>query len=96
MNYLFSGIGADDAFIYCKVWESNKQQKLTNGGMERLVQETMNHALPSMFTTSFTTAVAFFASIVSNVTAINCFRYYGVFYLIRILRIQLQIKNYPN
>lgn len=67
------GIGADDAFIYCKVWECNKQQKLTNGGMERLVQETMTHALPSMFTTCLTTAVAFFASIVSNVTAINCF-----------------------
>lgn len=67
------GIGADDAFIYCKIWECNKQQKLTNGGMERLVQETMAHALPSMFTTCLTTAVAFFASIVSNVTAINCF-----------------------
>lgn len=67
------GIGADDAFIYCKVWESRKQQKLSNGGLVRLVQETMKHAFPSMFVTSLTTAVAFFASIVSNVTAINCF-----------------------
>ncbi|XP_015609573.1 protein dispatched homolog 1 isoform X2 [Cephus cinctus] len=67
------GIGADDAFIFCKVWECGKQQKLTNGGLVRLVQETMKHALPSMFVTSLTTAVAFFASIVSNVTAINCF-----------------------
>ncbi|XP_066585770.1 protein dispatched [Prorops nasuta] len=67
------GIGADDAFIYCKVWEYGKQKKILNGGMVRLVQETMKHALPSMFVTSLTTAVAFFASIVSNVTAINCF-----------------------
>ncbi|KAL2743261.1 protein dispatched [Vespula maculifrons] len=67
------GIGADDAFIYCKVWECCKQQKLSNGGLARLVQETMKHAIPSMFVTSLTTAVAFFASIVSNVTAINCF-----------------------
>ncbi|XP_015182400.1 PREDICTED: protein dispatched isoform X2 [Polistes dominula] len=67
------GIGADDAFIYCKVWECCKQQKLTNDGLPRLVQETMKHAVPSMFVTSLTTAVAFFASIVSNVTAINCF-----------------------
>ncbi|KAL0111794.1 hypothetical protein PUN28_013169 [Cardiocondyla obscurior] len=67
------GIGADDAFIYCKVWESRKQQKPSNGGLVRLVQETMKQAFPSMFVTSLTTAVAFFASIVSNVTAINCF-----------------------
>lgn len=71
----FLGIGADDAFIYCKIWESGKQQKLSDGGLTRLIQETMKHAFPSMFVTSFTTAVAFFASIVSKVTAINCFRY---------------------
>ncbi|KAG5331523.1 DISP1 protein, partial [Acromyrmex charruanus] len=67
------GIGADDAFIYCKVWESKKEQKLSNDGLVLLVQETMIHAFPAMFVTSLTTAVAFFASIVSNVTAINCF-----------------------
>ncbi|XP_046428541.1 protein dispatched [Neodiprion fabricii] len=67
------GIGADDAFIYCKVWECGKQKKLTGGGLVSLVQETMKHAVPSMLVTSLTTAVAFFASIVSNVTAINCF-----------------------
>ncbi|XP_018362841.1 PREDICTED: protein dispatched isoform X1 [Trachymyrmex cornetzi] len=67
------GIGADDAFIYCKVWESKKEQKLSNDGLVQLVQETMKHAFPAMFVTSLTTAVAFFASIVSNVTAINCF-----------------------
>ncbi|XP_011313149.1 protein dispatched [Fopius arisanus] len=67
------GIGADDAFIYCKVWAQGKQQKESNGGLVRLVQDTMKHAVPSMFVTSLTTAVAFFASIVSNVTAINCF-----------------------
>lgn len=67
------GIGADDAFIFCKVWECGKQQKLPNGGLVNLVQETMKHAVPSMLVTSLTTAVAFFASIVSNVTAINCF-----------------------
>ncbi|XP_076619865.1 protein dispatched isoform X1 [Colletes latitarsis] len=67
------GIGADDAFIYCKIWEKGKEQKTSNDGLVRLVQETMKHAVPSMFVTSLTTAVAFFASVVSNVTAINCF-----------------------
>ncbi|KOC67518.1 Protein dispatched [Habropoda laboriosa] len=69
------GIGADDAFIYCKIWERGKQQKISSNGLVRLVQETMKHAIPSMFVTSLTTAVAFFASVVSNVTAINCFRH---------------------
>ncbi|XP_014475788.1 PREDICTED: protein dispatched isoform X1 [Dinoponera quadriceps] len=67
------GIGADDAFIYCKIWNSNKRHGFSDGGLVCLVQETMKHAFPSMFVTSLTTAVAFFASIVSNVTAINCF-----------------------
>lgn len=73
--YLFKGIGADDAFIYCKIWEKGKEKKISNNGLVKLVQETMKHAVPSMFVTSLTTAVAFFASVVSNVTAINCFRY---------------------
>ncbi|XP_018405326.1 PREDICTED: protein dispatched homolog 1 [Cyphomyrmex costatus] len=67
------GIGADDAFIYCKLYESRKQHKLSDDGLVYLVQETMKHAFPAMFVTSLTTAVAFFASIVSNVTAVNCF-----------------------
>lgn len=73
------GIGADDAFIYCKIWERSKEQKISNNGLVRLVQETMKHAVPSMFVTSLTTAVAFFASVVSNVTAINCFRYIYIY-----------------
>ncbi|OXU27643.1 hypothetical protein TSAR_001530 [Trichomalopsis sarcophagae] len=70
-----TGIGSDDAFIFCKIWECNKRQKSlnNNNGLTRLVHETMKHAAPSMFVTTLTTAVAFFASIVSNVTAINCF-----------------------
>ena len=69
------GIGSDDAFIFCKVWECNKRQKSLNAtsGLTRLIHETMKHAVPSMLVTTLTTAVAFFASIVSNVTAINCF-----------------------
>lgn len=51
---------------------------MSNDGLVKLVQETMKHAVPSMFVTSLTTAVAFFASVVSNVTAINCFRYTSV------------------
>ncbi|XP_058807655.1 protein dispatched [Phymastichus coffea] len=69
------GIGSDDAFIFCKTWECTKRKIAMNAdtSMAQLTQETMKHAVPTMFMTTVTTAVAFFASIVSNVTAINCF-----------------------
>lgn len=66
------GIGADDAFIFCKLWKCIKTEK-TNASLQQIVQETMNHALLSMSITSFTTAVAFLSSFVSAITAIRCF-----------------------
>ncbi|KAJ8665715.1 hypothetical protein QAD02_007377 [Eretmocerus hayati] len=69
------GIGSDDAFIFCKIWEDNKRFKSLNARSDlvRLVHETLRHAVPAIFVTTLTTSVAFFASIVSHVTAINCF-----------------------
>lgn len=66
------GIGADDAFIYCKVWNCVKSEK-SSASLQQVVQETLNHALLSMFITSFTTAVAFLTSFLSSITAIRCF-----------------------
>ncbi|XP_014204932.1 protein dispatched [Copidosoma floridanum] len=69
------GIGSDDTFIFCKIWECNKRQKslTVNNNLNRLVHETIKHAIPSIFVTTLTTTIAFLASIISNVTAINCF-----------------------
>ncbi|XP_054720432.1 protein dispatched homolog 1-like [Uloborus diversus] len=66
------GIGADDACIYCKIWACAKAEK-NNGTLVKLVRDTLHHACMSMFVTSITTAVAFFGSIVSNITAVRCF-----------------------
>lgn len=66
------GIGADDAFIYCKVWACAKSER-NNGTLVKLVNDTLRHASLSMFVTSLTTAAAFFASCVSSITAIRCF-----------------------
>ncbi|KAK5639216.1 hypothetical protein RI129_011708 [Pyrocoelia pectoralis] len=65
------GIGADDAFIFCKAWHNSKQQK-GNSIME-MVNDTFHHALVSMLITSITTAAAFLASYISSITAIRCF-----------------------
>ncbi|KAH7948639.1 hypothetical protein HPB51_028432 [Rhipicephalus microplus] len=55
------GIGADDAFIYCKTWGAAKAEK-NSGTLVKLVRDTLHHACLSMLVTSVTTAAAFFAS----------------------------------
>ncbi|CAG0886573.1 unnamed protein product [Darwinula stevensoni] len=69
------GVGVDNAFIYCKMWKLAKMEK-NAGTLVKLVSDTLEHASLSMFVTSLTTAVAFFTSYVSQITAIKCF---GVF-----------------
>lgn len=87
------GIGADDAFLYVKVWKMVSKQLIRdnivcqdNGlsdiknvysaGETILIQilvETMRHSITTMSITTLTTAVAFLASCVSYIPAINCF-----------------------
>ncbi|KAH9509161.1 Protein dispatched 1 [Bulinus truncatus] len=66
------GIGADDLFIYCKIWQLAKSEK-NNGVLEKLVGDTLHHSVFSMLVTSLTTAAAFYANYISDITAIRCF-----------------------
>lgn len=66
------GIGADDLFIYCKVWRLAKSEK-NNGVLEKIVGDTLRHTTLSMLVTSLTTAAAFYANYISDITAIRCF-----------------------
>ncbi|NXY82095.1 DISP1 protein, partial [Alcedo cyanopectus] len=70
------GIGADDAFVLCDVWNYTKFDK-PQAGTSETVSITLQHAALSMFVTSFTTAAAFYANYVSNITAIRCFGVYA-------------------
>ncbi|KAL2082725.1 hypothetical protein ACEWY4_022543 [Coilia grayii] len=70
------GIGADDAFVLCDVWNYTKFDK-PNSELSETVGVTLQHAALSMFVTSFTTAAAFYANYVSNITAIRCFGVYA-------------------
>ncbi|XP_022086304.1 protein dispatched homolog 1-like [Acanthaster planci] len=72
---LIIGIGADDAFVFIDLW---KKCKLETGGEDlvSLTRETLRHATTTMFVTSFTTAAALYASVISDITAVKCF---GVF-----------------
>ncbi|KAG7460759.1 hypothetical protein MATL_G00202190 [Megalops atlanticus] len=70
------GIGADDAFVLCDVWNYTKFDK-PDAELSQTVSITLQHAALSMFVTSFTTAAAFYANYVSNITAIRCFGVYA-------------------
>ncbi|KAM5302152.1 protein dispatched homolog 1 isoform 1-T3 [Glossophaga mutica] len=70
------GIGADDAFVLCDVWNYTKFDK-PHALTSETVSITLHHAALSMFVTSFTTAAAFYANYVSNITAIRCFGVYA-------------------
>ncbi|XP_046373022.1 protein dispatched homolog 1-like isoform X1 [Haliotis rufescens] len=70
------GIGADDVFIYCKVWHLAKAEK-NNGTLEKIVNDTLRHATLSMLVTSLTTAASFYANYISDITAIQCFSIYA-------------------
>jgi predicted RND superfamily exporter protein len=72
------GVGADDTFILVKAW--NAQTKVDpnlsslDEQLEAMVKQALGHAVLTMCVTSFTTAAAFFASYISSITAIKCFR----------------------
>uniref|UniRef100_A0A3P8T2T4 Protein dispatched homolog 1 n=1 Tax=Amphiprion percula TaxID=161767 RepID=A0A3P8T2T4_AMPPE len=70
------GIGADDAFVLCDVWNYTRFDK-PHAELSETVGVTLQHAALSMFVTSFTTAAAFYANYVSNITAIRCFGVYA-------------------
>ena len=68
-------IGADDVFVFFDIFE---QTRLAHPdiSLQQMIGKTLHHAVTSVFVTSFTTAAAFFANSVSDITAIRAF---GVF-----------------
>ena len=69
-------IGADDVFIYTKIWHLAKKER-NCGTLEKLVSDTLKHAALSMVVTSMTTAGALYANIVSSITSVKCFSIYA-------------------
>lgn len=65
------GIGADDVFIFCKVWYKKKLNRTSS--VVQLMSETFQHAMLSMLVTSLTTAAAFYSALFSNITTVCCF-----------------------
>lgn len=91
MNLLNAGIGADDAFIFVKLWNCSIVERVKSLGLPAsttssfatnasypdtlagLMSATLKHAAASILVTSLTTALAFYTSYLSAITAIRCF-----------------------
>lgn len=67
------GIGSDDAYIICKVWDRTKKEN-SHLDKAKLVELVIKHSTVAVFVTTLTTVAAFLSSYVSSVTAVRCFR----------------------
>lgn len=70
------GIGADDAFVFNDVWSQAKLAQ-PQGSIIDWTEYTLKHAALAMFVTSFTTSAAFYANVLSKITAIRLFGIYS-------------------
>ena len=90
--FFFSGVGADDTFILVKSWRAHSKMDPNSSSLEdhleSMVDSALSHSILTMCVTSLTTAAAFFASFISTITAIKCFR--QVYYLFSICTILIQ------
>ncbi|XP_014252148.1 protein dispatched [Cimex lectularius] len=74
MNLLASvvaiGIGGDTSLMVFKLWSCARESQ---SNISKLVQSVHGHSTVCMLVTSLTTAIAFYSSYISNITAICCF-----------------------
>uniref|UniRef100_A0A914W3I8 Uncharacterized protein n=1 Tax=Plectus sambesii TaxID=2011161 RepID=A0A914W3I8_9BILA len=80
MNFLVGvllvGIGSDDTFVLSFIFARSIRE--TDGMINRdTVYSALSHSALSMFVTSATTAVAFYANVISDVIVIRCFGIYA-------------------
>eukprot|EP01050_Picozoa_sp_SAG11_P004863 SAG11_NODE_322_length_10757_cov_2.841809_4_plen_494_part_00 len=76
--YLVLGIGADDLFVFFDAWrQSGYAPPAISGSLLTRLDYAYKRAAGAMFTTSFTTAVAFIATASSPVMPISAFGYFA-------------------
>lgn len=89
--FLKKGVGADDVFIFVKIWNCTKAERAKSMGipayqpsnltknvsypdtLASIMTATVKHAASAILVTSLTTAIAFYTSYLSSITAIKCF-----------------------
>ncbi|NXN97068.1 DISP2 protein, partial [Rhinopomastus cyanomelas] len=72
---ILSSICANHAFVFFDLWNLSKSQN-PSAGLSQWVSQTMHHFVYLSLASCFTTGAAFYASYISNITAIRCFAVY--------------------
>ncbi|RLV97292.1 hypothetical protein DV515_00011952 [Chloebia gouldiae] len=72
---ILSSICANHTFVFFDLWNLSKSQN-PSAGLAQWVSQTMHHFAYLMMASCFTTGAAFYASYISNITAIHCFAVY--------------------
>ncbi|NXF79741.1 DISP2 protein, partial [Sclerurus mexicanus] len=72
---VLSSICANHTFVFFDLWNLSKSQN-TSAGLAQWVSQTMHHFAYLTLASCFTTGAAFYASYISNITAIRCFSIY--------------------
>uniref|UniRef100_A0A8C6JHZ7 Uncharacterized protein n=1 Tax=Melopsittacus undulatus TaxID=13146 RepID=A0A8C6JHZ7_MELUD len=72
---ILSSICANHTFVFFDLWNLSKNQN-PSAGLSQWVSQTMHHFAYLMLASCFTTGAAFYASYISNITAIRCFAIY--------------------
>ncbi|XP_030044352.1 protein dispatched homolog 2-like [Microcaecilia unicolor] len=72
---ILTSISANHAFVFFDLWSCSKVQNPT-AGLLQWVSQTMHHFAYLMLVSSFTAGAAFFASYMSNITAVRLFAIY--------------------
>lgn len=82
--FVILGISADNVFVFTDAWEQSLQYELLNqdkenkyNNLESRMNYTWRRASKAIFTTSFTTCMAFIATGVSKIMPISAFGYFA-------------------
>ena len=76
--YLVLGIGADDLFVFFDAWlQSGDAEQAISGSLLTRMDYSFRRSASAMFTTSFTTAIAFIATASSPVMPISAFGFFA-------------------
>uniref|UniRef100_A0A8B9QVW3 Dispatched RND transporter family member 2 n=1 Tax=Anas platyrhynchos TaxID=8839 RepID=A0A8B9QVW3_ANAPL len=72
---ILSSVCANHTFVFFDLWNLSKSQN-PSAGLSQWVSQTMHHFAYLMLASCFTMGAAFYASYISNITAIRCFAVY--------------------
>ena len=91
--FVVLGVAADDVFVYTDAFNQAREYKQLKGDLSKQIAYTQRRASKAIFVTSFTTAVAFLATGMSDLMPISSFGFFAA--IIIPMNYVLVITAYP-